>query len=110
MDPSTGLFETLEQIPVSLWLGVDPVVLGQPLGMLLDLRQRERNPKAPHISDRTLAPRMQDENRGRDLSSFPKHRHWKPQGFDRRLENQGSLLRHQPTCVILKQPSFDTVL
>jgi hypothetical protein len=110
MDPSTGLFETLEQLGVLLRLWVDLVVLSQPLGMLPGLRQRERHTGAPHISNQTLTLRMQDENRRRDLTALPKHCHWKPQGFDRRLENQDSLLRDQPTCVILKQPSFDTVL
>jgi hypothetical protein len=78
--------------------------------MLLDLRRRERHPRASHVSNRTLALRMQDEDCGRDVAAFSKYRHWAPQCFNRRLEDQDGLLGHQPTCVIHKQPSFDTVL
>jgi hypothetical protein len=53
---------------------------------------------------------MQDEDRGRDVAAFSKHRHRKPQCFNRRLEDQDGLLGHQPTRVILKQPAFHAVL
>ncbi len=78
--------------------------------MLLDLRRRERHPGASHISNWILALRMQDEDCWWDVAAFSKYRHWEPQCFNRRLKDQDGLLGHQPTCVILKQPSFDTVL
>ncbi|MFI5247606.1 MAG: hypothetical protein ACHQWV_03530, partial [Nitrospirales bacterium] len=78
--------------------------------MLLDLLRGERRPWASHISNRILALRMQDEDGGRDVAAFSKYHRWEPQSLNRRLEDQDGLLGHQPTCVILKQPSFDTVL
>lgn len=70
MDPLTSLFEPLEQARVPLRIWVHLVVRGQTLGMLLDLRGGERHPGTPYISSQTLALRMQDEERGRDLATF----------------------------------------
>jgi hypothetical protein len=71
MDPLTSLFEPLEQARVPLRIWVYLVVRGQTLGMLLDLRWGERHPGTPYISSsQTLALRMQDEERGRDLATF----------------------------------------
>src|SRR5512135_81002 len=78
--------------------------------MLLDLRRRERQPGASHISNWILALRMQDEDGGRDIAGFSKYRRWEPPRSRRRLEDQDGLLGHQPTSVILKQPSLDTIL
>ena len=70
MDPLTSLFEPLEQARVPLRIWVHLVVRGQTLGMLLDLRWGERHPRTPYISSKTLALRMQDEDRGRNLATF----------------------------------------
>jgi len=89
-----GVFDPPQQLSVSPRLWVHFVVHGQALGMLLDLRQGERHPRASDISNWILALRMQDEDCGRDVAAFSKYRHWEPQCFNRRLEDQDGFLGH----------------
>ncbi|HUL20617.1 MAG TPA: hypothetical protein VLZ10_04130 [Thermodesulfobacteriota bacterium] len=94
MDPLMGVFDPPQQLGVPPWFLAYFVVHGQALGMLLDLYRRERHPRASDISHGILALRMQDEDGGRNVAAFSKYRHWEPQGFNRRLEDQDGLLGH----------------
>jgi hypothetical protein len=73
MDPSPCLFEPLEQSNVSPGIRAHPMILGETLGILLDLCPRERTLAALRLPDEILSLRMQEKYGGRDLVAFLQH-------------------------------------
>ncbi len=109
MDPRPSPFEPFEQFAIPPGMRVHPLVPGETLGMLLNLRRRERIREALRLFDETLSPRMHDEYRGRDLAACPQRRRGGTHRFDRRPENQDGLFGYEPSRVIIEQPSFHAV-
>ena len=88
-------------------LGGHLLVPGQALGLFPDLRRGQGHAGAAHFLQGLVALRLQDKNRGGDLTAFPEVGYRDPQAFQRRLEDQDGLSGYQPAAGILHQLPFD---